>query len=78
MRDAGVFSLVVHHTLPSGPRVGIALNQYATDWAGRILLAADCDSLVEFEGRINAIQDDLDQLRKHARRVFRAATNDVG
>jgi hypothetical protein len=72
MRDTGVFSLVVHH-LPGGPRVNIALSQYATDSEGRILLATDCDSAEELEGRINAIQDDLDQLRMRARAFFAAS-----
>ena len=74
MRDAGVFSLVVRHDITGGLRVDIALAQYTTNSAGHILIATDSDSVEDLEGRINAIQDDLDQLRIDARRAFLDAT----
>ena len=77
MRDAGVFSLVVRHDITGGLQANIALARYTTNSAGRILVASDCDSAEDLEGRINAIQDDLDHLRSHARRVFLDAAPEV-
>ena len=74
MRDSGVFSLIVRHDITGGLRVDVTLAQYATNSAGHILIASDCDSVEDLEGQINAILDDLDQLRIHARRLFLDAT----
>jgi hypothetical protein len=72
MRDEGVFNLIVYRNRPEGPRVDLALAQYTVDPAGHILLASDCDSVEELESRINALQDELDRIRKRARHIYAA------
>jgi hypothetical protein len=37
---------------------------------GRLFITPECTSFEEIEGRINSLQDELDELRESARRVF--------
>jgi hypothetical protein len=71
MNRIGIFEL---HIQPSSElipaRVQIALQHSTTDAAGRVLITPEVTSLEEIEGQINVLQDDLDQLRERARRVF--------
>jgi uncharacterized small protein (DUF1192 family) len=48
----------------------ITLQKEIRDDSGRLRLTTECASLDEIEGQINALQDELDQLRAQARRVF--------
>jgi hypothetical protein len=48
----------------------ITLQKEIRDDTGRLRLTPECASLDEIEGQINALQDELDQLRAQARRVF--------
>jgi uncharacterized small protein (DUF1192 family) len=48
----------------------ITLQKEVRDDSGRLRLTTECASLDELEGQINALQDELDQLRAQARRVF--------
>jgi uncharacterized small protein (DUF1192 family) len=51
-------------------RVQIALQRHSVDAIGRVVITPEATSLEEIEDQINALQDDLDQLRERARRVF--------
>ena len=44
---------------------------HIADPHGRVFITPECFSLDELEGYINALQDNLDQLRERARRAFR-------
>jgi hypothetical protein len=52
-------------------RVRIAVPHMAVG-GGRVFLTPECTSFEEVEGQINALQDELDQLRERARRAFSA------
>jgi hypothetical protein len=39
----------------------------------RKLITPECTSFDEIEGQINSLQDELDELRDRARRVYQAA-----
>ncbi len=43
---------------------------YTSDEDSRVFITPECTSLDELEGQINALQDDLDQLRARAKRAF--------
>jgi hypothetical protein len=51
-------------------RVSVAVQRHVIDPAGRIIITPECASLDEIEGQINALQDELDELRERARRAF--------
>jgi hypothetical protein len=71
MKRISAFELHIHpgDALASA-KVSVAVQRYATDPAGRVLITPECASLDEIEGQINALQDELDELRERARRVF--------
>jgi len=65
------FELHIHPGDALAPaRVSVAVQRFVTDPAGRVLITPECASLDEIEGQINALQDELDELRERARRVF--------
>jgi hypothetical protein len=71
MNRIGIFELHIqpgNELVPA--RVQVALQRHTADAAGRVLVTPEATSLEEIEGQINALQDDLDQLRERARRVF--------
>jgi hypothetical protein len=71
MNRIGIFEL---HIQPgdavSAARVAVGVQRYMSDAFGRVVITSEAISLEEIEGQINALQDDLDQLRERARRVF--------
>jgi hypothetical protein len=71
MNRIGIFELHIqpgNELVPA--RVQIALQRPTIDAAGRVLVTPEVTSLDEIEGQINVLQDNLDQLRERARRVF--------
>ena len=73
MHDTGTFELHVRPGDTAAPaRVTIALQRHAEGEGGRLLVTPECATLDEIEGQINALQDDLDELRMRARRIFQS------
>jgi hypothetical protein len=71
MNRIGIFELHIQPGSELVPaRVQVALQRPTIDAAGRVLVTPEVTSLEEIEGQINVLQDDLDQLRERARRVF--------
>jgi hypothetical protein len=71
MNRIGIFELHIQPGSELVPAwVQIALQRPTIDAAGRVLITPEVTSLEEIEGQINVLQDDLDQLRERARRVF--------
>jgi hypothetical protein len=71
MRTAGAFTLEIEPaTGAMPPRVAIVLTNVSSDDRATVRLTPDCMTLDELEGRINALQDELDLLRADARRAF--------
>ncbi len=48
----------------------IVLTREIRDASGRLKLTRDCASADELESEINVLQDELDELRRQAQRVF--------
>jgi hypothetical protein len=72
MHMLGTFALYIQPGDPLTPaRVKVIVQGHASDPHGRVFITPECFSLDELEGYINALQDDLDQLRERARRAFR-------
>ena len=72
MYTVGAFALCIQRDASlAPPRVKVLLQCHATDLHGQVFVTPECGALDEFEGYLNALQDDLDQLRERARRVFR-------
>lgn len=70
MRLIETFLLDIRPGDNEGPAtVRIAVSQMAAV-GGRVYLTPECISLDEIEGQINALQDELDQLRERARRAY--------
>ena len=71
MHVFGAFELDIRPGTPDNPAsVRIALLRYTRGEDGRLFITPDCASLEEVEGRINSLQDELDELRERARRAF--------
>ena len=71
MHGVEVFGLSVRLGEADIPALAsITLQKEIRDDSGRFRLTKECASLDEIEGQINALQDELDQLRAQARRVF--------
>jgi hypothetical protein len=71
MNRIGIFELPIqpgNELVPA--RVQIALQRQSVDAGGRVVITPEATCLEEIECQINALQDDLDQLRERARRVF--------
>ncbi len=74
MHLLGAFELEIRPGTPDNPAsVTIALLRYTRDEDGRLLITPECLSFEEIEGQINSLQDELDDLRERARRVFQIA-----
>ncbi len=74
MQALSTFALYIRPGDPLMPaRVRIMVQGYTSDEDSRVLITPECTSLDELEGQINALQDDLDQLRARAKRVFQQA-----
>jgi hypothetical protein len=72
MHDTGTFELHVRPGDTAAPaRVRIALQRHTEGEDGRHFVTPECATLDEIEGKINALQDELDELRMRARRIFR-------
>jgi len=75
MHTPGAFSLSIRPGDPLTPaRVKIMVQGHVTDDNGRVFITPECFSFDELEGHINALQDDLDQLRERAKRAFQQKT----
>jgi len=67
----GTFALYIQPGDPHTPaRVRVMIQGRVTDDDARVFITPECTSLDELEGQINALQDDLDQLRTRAKRAF--------
>jgi hypothetical protein len=70
----GAFELDIRPGTPDNPAgVKIALLRYARGEDGRLFITPECVSFEEIEGQINSLQDELDEIRDRARRVYQAA-----
>ena len=71
MHTLGTFALYIRPGDPTTPaRVRVMIQSPIADENGRLFLTPECTSLDELEGQINALQDDLDELRVRAKRAF--------
>lgn len=50
--------------------VKVALLRYTRAGDGRLFITPECVSFEKIEGQINALQDELDELRDRASRAF--------
>ena len=74
MHVFGAFELDIRPGTPDNPAsVKIALLRYARGEDGRLFITPDCATFEESEGQINSLQDELDELRDRAGRVYQAA-----
>jgi hypothetical protein len=74
MHVFGAFELDIRPGTPDNPAsVKIALLRYARGEDGRLFITPECATFEESEGQINSLQDELDELRDRARRVYQAA-----
>jgi hypothetical protein len=74
MHLLGAFELEVRPGSPDTPAaVKLALLRYTRGEDGRLFITPECMSFEEIEGQINALQDELDELRDRARRAFQVA-----
>ena len=74
MHLLGAFELDIQPGTPDAPAtVKIALLRYARGEDGRLFITPECVSFEEIEGQINSLQDELDEIRDRARRVYQAA-----
>lgn len=73
MHVIGAFELDIRPGTPDEPAgVRIALQRTRLDPNGRVFITPECSSFEELEGQINALQDELDEIRERARRAFQA------
>ena len=71
MHTLGTFALYIRPGDPLTPaRVRIVIQDHLTHEDGRVFITPECTSLDELEGQINALQDDLDEIRARAKRAF--------
>jgi hypothetical protein len=71
MYTVGAFALCIQRDASlTPPRVKVLLQWHAPDLHGQVFVTPECRALDELEGYLNGLQDDLDQLRERARRVF--------
>ena len=71
MQLFGAFELDIRPGTPENPAgVKIALLRYTRGEDGRLFITPECMSYDEIEGQINALQDELNELRDRARRAF--------
>jgi hypothetical protein len=71
VRGVEVFGLSLRLGESDMPAVAfITLQREIRDDSGRLRLSVECASMQELEGQINLLQDELDQIRMQARRVF--------
>ncbi len=74
MHLLGAFELEIRPGTPDNPvGVRIALQKAMFDPSGRVFVTSECATFDEIEGQINSLQDELDELRDRARRVYQAA-----
>ncbi|EIM29890.1 hypothetical protein [Microvirga lotononidis] len=73
MHVFGAFELDIQPGTPDKPAsVRAALLRYARGEDSRLFITPECTSFDEIEGHINALQDELDQLRQQAQRAYGA------
>ena len=75
MHTPGAFALYIQPgDLLTPARVRIMIQGHGADDEERVFITPECTSFDELEGQINALQDDLDQLRARAKRAFHRGT----
>ncbi len=71
MHVFGAFELDIRPGTPDNPAgVKIALLRYTRGEDSRLFITPECASFEEVVGQINSLQDELDEIRERARRVF--------
>ena len=71
MHVLGGFELDVQPGTPDNPAsVRLALLRYTRGEDGRLFITPECSSFEEVDGQINSLQDELNEIRERARRVF--------
>ncbi len=71
MHVFGAFELDIIPSTPERPAlVKIALQRYFRGGDGRLFITPVSASFEDFEGQINSLQDELDELRERASRAF--------
>jgi hypothetical protein len=71
MNTPGAFALYIEPGNPLTPaRVRVMVQSHVTDSDGRVFITPECLALDEVEGYINALQDELDQVRERVKRMF--------
>ncbi len=74
MQVFGAFELEIKPGTPDNPAgVRIGLQKAMFDPSGRVFVTPECTSYDEIEGHINALQNELDEIRERARRAFQVA-----
>ena len=74
MHVFGAVELDIRPGTPDNPAsVKIALLRYTRGEDGRLFITPECATFEEIEGQINSLQDELDELRDRAHRVYQAA-----
>jgi hypothetical protein len=67
----GALELEIRRGAPDNSAgVKIALLRYTRGEDGRLFITSKCTSFEEIEGQINSLQDELDEIRERAQRVF--------
>ncbi len=71
MHVFGAFELDIRPGTPDNPAgVKIALLRYTRGEDSRLFITPECASFEEVVGQINSLQDELDEIRERARRMF--------
>jgi hypothetical protein len=71
MHVFGAFELEIQPGTPDNPAsVRVTILRYTRGEDGRLLITPECNSFEEIEGQINALQNELDEIRERARRAF--------
>ena len=74
MHVFGAFELDIQPGTPDNPAsVRAALLRYTRGEDGRLFITPECTSYEEIEEQINALQDELDEIRERTRRAFQVA-----
>lgn len=71
MSQLCILELEVEEGTDTNPtRTSVVFAQEVREGNGRLHVTPDCVTLDELESQINALQDDLDEMRRQARRIY--------
>jgi hypothetical protein len=74
MHLLGALELDIQPGTPDNPAsIRLALLRYTRGEDGRLFITPECASFEEIEGQINALQDELDEIRERTRRASQTA-----